>query len=177
MIRPNPNFYLFSSHKSKRSERPDQNDGTEAGSQPKNKRGRVLRDSSSDTQNKKKASRRTITISESSESDSQTSDSDHHKRKKKKNTKRWPFFMFFLFSPILFPKKKKLAPNITVRPDIRQCRIFHSAGYPARLSGRFLNFCRIIRPDIRPDLAGTGYPASGKKFQIRPNPTKYTKQK
>jgi len=30
-----------------------------------------------------------------------------------------------------------------------------------------------IRPDIRhirPDLAGTGHPASGKKYQIRPNP-------
>jgi len=38
-------------------------------------------------------------------------------------------------------------------------------------AGPDIRQCRIIRPDIRhirPDLAGTGYPASGKKYRSGP---------
>ena len=49
--------------------------------------------------------------------------------------------------------------EIRVRPDIRQCR---NMWYPARKS-------RIIRQGM-PD-SPDGYPTSGKKNQIRPNPT------
>ena len=67
---------------------------------------------------------------------------------------------------------------IRVGPDIRQCRIIRPDFSFCRISSQIirpdLSFCRIIRPDIRhirPDPAGTGHPASGKKYQIRPNPS------
>jgi len=51
-----------------------------------------------------------------------------------------------------------------VGPDIRQCRIIRPDFSFCRISGRIIRY-------IRPDLAGTGHPATGKKYQIRPNPS------
>ena len=71
-----------------------------------------------------------------------------------------------------------------VGPDIRQCRIIRSDFSICRISGQiirpYFSFCREIRPDIRhirPDLAGTGHPASGMKYQIRPNPSNEVSQR
>ena len=63
--------------------------------------------------------------------------------------------------------------KIRVGPDIRQCRIIRPDFSFCRISSQIIrpdfSFCRIIRPDP----AGTGHPASGKKYQIRPNPSLY----
>ena len=71
------------------------------------------------------------------------------------------------------PTKKGITTR--VGPDIRQCRIIRPDFSFCRISSQIIrpdfSFCRIIRPDIRhirPDPAGTGHPASGKKYQIRP---------
>jgi hypothetical protein len=63
-----------------------------------------------------------------------------------------------------------------VGQDIRQCRIIRPDFSFCLISGKFIRpdflFCRIIRPD----LVGIGHPASGKKYQIRPNPSIMTDQ-
>ena len=53
-----------------------------------------------------------------------------------------------------------------VGPDIRQCRIIRPD----------FSFCQIIRPDIWHIRQATDirHPASGKKYQIRPNPISNT---
>ena len=67
-----------------------------------------------------------------------------------------------------------------VGPDIRQCRIIRPDFSFCRIFSQIIRpdfqFCRIsgrVIRHIRPDLAGTRHPASGKKYQIRPNPNIY----
>ena len=69
-----------------------------------------------------------------------------------------PFNCLFLFS--------------RVGPDIPQCRIIRPDFSFFRISGISGRIWQV--PDIRhirSDPADTGYPAIGKKYQIRPNPT------